>query len=188
MRKLVFIFTALLVSFMALPAAAAIVKGNPKGAITVVEFFDYQCSHCRKLYDTIELIAKKNKDVRLEVRAIPLLGRNSWIAARAALAAREQGKYTEYNHELMQIHGRLDHTRLMDIALDQGLDVNKLQKDMMSDKVNNELKANRIASDKLDIHGVPTVIVKRTDGSRTLTPLVGNVSYHKLEQAIASLR
>lgn len=188
MRKLVFIAATLWFTLVSLPSSAAIVKGNPQGAITVIEFFDYQCPHCRKLYDKIELAAKKNNDVKLVVRAVPLLGRESWIAARAAYAAREQGKYTPFNHELMQVHGRLNQSRVMDIASDIGLNISKLKTDMFSDKITNELNANRRASDSYRVSGVPVVIVKRTDGKGAPQRLVGNISYYKLEQAIDSLR
>src|SRR5689334_12549783 len=66
------------------------VAGNPKGKVTVVEFFDYQCSHCMTMAPVIEAIIKNNPNVRVVFKDFPIRGPVSEFAAKAALAANKQ--------------------------------------------------------------------------------------------------
>ena len=67
--------------------------GNPAGDVTVVEFFDYRCPHCRRMAPVIKTLLTEDPRVRLVYKELPILGEESVLAARAALAARGQGKY-----------------------------------------------------------------------------------------------
>src|SRR6185295_1294162 len=63
------------------------VAGNKKGNITIVEFFDYQCSHCSNMTPVLQKIIKQNPNVRVVYKEYPIRGMISEYAARAALAA-----------------------------------------------------------------------------------------------------
>jgi protein-disulfide isomerase len=67
------------------------VKGNPRGDVTIVEFFDVRCSFCRQLHPAIEELLRRDGRVRLVLKDLPILGPNSVLAARALLAAQRQG-------------------------------------------------------------------------------------------------
>jgi len=71
------------------------VLGNPDGDVTVVEFFDYNCPYCRKAASAVEGLIEADPNVRLVYREWPILSEGSIFAAKAALAAREQGKYND---------------------------------------------------------------------------------------------
>jgi len=75
--------------------------GNPEGDVTVVEFFDYNCPYCRSAGETMQALLAADANVRVIYREWPILGDDSVIAARAALAAREQGKYEAFHWALM---------------------------------------------------------------------------------------
>ena len=77
------------------------IAGNPKGNVTVVEFFDYQCSHCMSMAPVIAAIIQANPNVRVVFKDLPIRGAMSEFAARAALAANKQGKYYSLNHALL---------------------------------------------------------------------------------------
>lgn len=82
------------------------VLGNPKGAITVVEFFDYRCPFCKAAEPDVEKLLADNSDVRLVLKEFPILDLEdqshiSEDAARAALAANAQGKYGPVHHALL---------------------------------------------------------------------------------------
>ena len=77
--------------------ADAIVVGNTKGEITVVEFFDYNCGWCKKAIDEVQKLAKADPQVRIVIaRSCRFSCKNSGTAARVAMASIKQGKYWEF--------------------------------------------------------------------------------------------
>jgi protein-disulfide isomerase len=80
------------------PAGNAI-AGNPKGHITVVEFFDYNCGYCRMIYPHVTQLIKTNPNLRVIYREYPVLSEKSVLPAKAALAAQKQGKYASFYDE-----------------------------------------------------------------------------------------
>ena len=71
--------------------------GNPKGDVTLVEFFDYQCVHCKKMSPLLNTLMKDKPNLRVIYKEFPIFGKNSEMAAKVALAAAMQGKYKEFN-------------------------------------------------------------------------------------------
>ena len=67
------------------------VEGNAQGKVTIVEFFDYRCVHCRRVASTLEQLVTSNASVRVVYKNFPVLGEPSVLAARAAVAAQQQG-------------------------------------------------------------------------------------------------
>ena len=53
------------------------VAGNPKGNVTLVEFFDYQCIHCKKMAPTIGELIKKDNNLRVIYKEFPIFGKSS---------------------------------------------------------------------------------------------------------------
>src|SRR5262249_24609588 len=82
---------------------ASPVGGNPKGTVTIVEFFDYQCPHCKEMEAIIEKLVGKDKNLRVVYKELPIFGTNSRFASNAALASQEQGadKYVKLHDALM---------------------------------------------------------------------------------------
>lgn len=140
--------------------------GNAKGNVTVVEFFDYQCIHCKKMAPIMDSVVKKDSDVRVIYKEFPIFGKSSEMASKAALAAGMQGKYKAMHDALLAIEKRLDDKTVMDTAKSLGLDMNKLKTDMNSKEVSDTLDANRQLAEKLHLMGTPAFIVASTpDGS-----------------------
>ena len=80
--------------------------GNPNGDVSVVEFFDYNCSYCRhSLPDVLKFINEDGK-VRLVLKELPILSHDSVDAAKLALAANKQGKYFEMYQKLLSGPGK----------------------------------------------------------------------------------
>ena len=138
------------------------VAGNPKGTVTVVEFFDYQCIHCKKMKPVIIEMLAKNADVRVVYKEFPIFGKNSEVASRAVLAAAMQGKYIALHDALLQLDKPLDKTVVMDAAKAVGLNMAKLQIDMDSKAVTDELDANRKLAEKMHLMGTPAFVVLAT--------------------------
>jgi protein-disulfide isomerase len=60
------------------------VAGNPKGDVTVVEFFDYNCPYCRRAFPLIKTMLAGDSGIRLVLREFPVLGPDSAFASQAA--------------------------------------------------------------------------------------------------------
>ncbi|MEQ9449797.1 MAG: DsbA family protein, partial [Rhodospirillaceae bacterium] len=111
------------------------VIGNPNGDVTVVEFFDYNCGYCKQMFSTVSDVLDEDDNLRMVMKEFPILGPNSLVAARAALASREQGKYAEFHIAMLRHRGSLTQDTIMSIARDIGLNVGKLQEDMKNEEI-----------------------------------------------------
>ncbi|MBI2786512.1 MAG: DsbA family protein [Legionella longbeachae] len=138
------------------------VVGNPKGNVTIVEFFDYQCIHCKKMSPVIESLIKKDSDLRVIYKEFPIFGKSSELASRAALAAGMQGKYLAMHNALIAVDKRLTDRIVMDTAKSVGLDMKKLKTDMQSKEVTTDLDANRELAEKLHLMGTPAFVIAST--------------------------
>ncbi|SCA58047.1 27kDa outer membrane protein [Candidatus Terasakiella magnetica] len=135
------------------------VAGNPKGDVTLVEFFDYNCGYCKRAFPGVMEVINSDKNIRYVLKEFAILGPESEVAARAALAAEKQGKYMDFHIAMMTMRGRLSTDKIMKTAKDVGLDVEKLKKDMSGDDVNAEITSTREIAQKLGITGTPAFII-----------------------------
>lgn len=142
------------------------VAGNPNGSVTLVEFFDYQCGHCKEMKPVLEELLKSDKNLRVVYKEFPIFGKTSELASRAALAAAMQGKYEVMHQALLKMDKRMDDAVVMEAAKTAGLNTTKLKKDMDSKEVTEILAANRMLAEKLHLMGTPAFIVASTPGGK----------------------
>lgn len=135
------------------------VAGNPKGDVTLVEFFDYRCPYCKQVQASVETLLAEDKRLRFVYKEFPVLGPDSVTAARAALAARKQGKYDAMHRALMSMKGQLDEAAVFKAAGSVGLDVERLKRDMAAPEIDRMLKANSGLAEALEIRGTPAFVV-----------------------------
>ena len=135
------------------------VGGNPAGDVTLVEFFDYRCGYCKRFASVLANILKQDPKLRVVYKEFPVLGKDSFRAAQAALAARSQGYYLEFHEALMKAGGPLTDQAIMAVARSVGLDVERLKKDMETPKVLNIIGNNRRLATALQVDGTPTLVV-----------------------------
>ena len=133
--------------------------GNPNGEITLVEFFDFSCGFCHRLYPALKNIIAKNPDVKVVVKSLDFVSPDSKYAARAALAAGEQGKYTEMYDALFTSEGPLTEESINAAAVKIGLDMAKFNADVNSDKVKNTMSNFSSLAQKIQVNGVPSMIL-----------------------------
>ena len=141
---------------------ASPVGGNPDGDVTLVEFFDYQCPYCKTIFPSIQALLAEDRNLRYVFKEFPILGRASVFAARAALAARRQGKYLEFHTALMPAKGKLTEARVMRLAKTAGLDVDRLRRDMADGTVDATIRRNLELADGLGIFSTPVFIIGDT--------------------------
>src|SRR5262249_17741789 len=137
--------------------------GNPRGSVTMVEFFDYNCAFCKRaMVDMFDLL-KNDSDLRFVLKEFPVLGPSSVEAAHVAVAARMQDpsgkKYMEFHQKLLGGRGPADKMHALAVAKDVGFDMARLEKDMNSDEVKATIEENIKLADALGVSGTPTYVV-----------------------------
>ena len=139
--------------------AGSPVAGNPNGKETLVEFFDYSCHYCKQIHPDLQALLKDDSNLKVIYKDFPILGPGSVLAAKAALAAKAQGKYIPMHDALLDFKGQFDEDAIKQIAQGVGLDYDKLKTDMASDAVSKQISDNVALADKLNIHGTPSMII-----------------------------
>lgn len=141
------------------------VGGNKDGDITIVEFFDYQCSYCRKAHAEVAELITSDGNIRIILKEYPILGENSDLAARFAISVRQLAgdeSYKTAHDALMTLRGDISAAALSRIATDLGLDPEAVNTKMLSDEVSAVIAANRALGDAMQVDGTPTFIVDQT--------------------------
>ena len=157
------------------------VGGNPDGDVTIVEFFDYKCPYCKRVVPSIRQLLADDSNIRFVYKEWPILGPDSVLAARAALAAWKQDKYEEFHFAMMGVRGAISEGTLMQTARKIGLDVDRLAQDMYSDEIAGTIKRNMAVAARLGIRGTPAFIV-----GDTLVP--GAVALTDLRELVQAVR
>ena len=139
--------------------AASPIGGNEAGDVTIVEFFDYQCGYCKSVVDRLMKTVKKDGKIKMVFKEFPILGPHSVFAARAALAAKKQGKYFEFHNAMMRFKGAVNQESVFAIAKSVGIDTKQLAKDMRDPAIAKALRANFALARSLRINGTPAFII-----------------------------
>lgn len=137
----------------------AYVGGNPKGDVTLIEFFDYTCGYCRRALADVEKLVETDGNLRIVYKEFPVLGPVAVYASRAAIASTKQGKYLEFHGRLMGSKVKLSNEVVLRIAEDIGLDVERLKRDMAGEETVALIESNHALAQSLGISGTPNFIV-----------------------------
>jgi protein-disulfide isomerase len=137
--------------------------GNPQGDVTVVEFFDYNCSYCKRaMVDMLELL-KGDSKLKFVLKEFPVLGEGSIQAAQVAAAVRMQDKtgkkYLEFHQKMLSGRGQADKARALAVAKEIGLDMARIEKDIAGDEVKATLEESFKLAEALGLNGTPSYVV-----------------------------
>jgi protein-disulfide isomerase len=157
------------------------VLGNPKGDVTIVEFYDYSCGYCKASHAAVAELLKTDKNVRLIAKEFPILGEGSMLAARAALASVKQNKFDKFHAALMEYREQFDEAAIMNLARQAGLDPARLKRDMNDKAIDQAIAKNQQLGNELGITGTPMFII-----GDTVNP--GGLDAAALKQAVANAR
>ncbi len=161
--------------------SAAPTGGNPKGDVTLVEFFDYRCPYCKQVRPSIEALLKQDPNLRIVYKEWPILGPPSVFAAHVAFAALKQGKYERFHSAMMATKGEITEDVILKVATGAGLDVTRVKIDMAAPEIDQAIKRNYDLADALGIRGTPGFVI-----GETLIP--GAVDIQTLKQRINDVR
>lgn len=140
-----------------------VVVGNRNGDVNFVEFFDYNCGYCKRaMVDMLELM-KADPKLRVVLKEFPVLGPGSVEAAQVAVAVRMQDptgkKYLDFHQKLLNGRGQTDKARAMAAAKEAGLDMAKLEKDMVSPEISATLNENFKLAEDMGLNGTPSYVI-----------------------------
>ena len=135
------------------------VLGNPEGDVTIVEFSDYNCPYCKRSAPELAALMEADGNIRLVMREWPILAPGSEVAARAALAARKQGRYADMHDALMALRGKVDEAGVMKVARELGLDMERLRADMQAPEVDAHLSLTSNLARALGLTGTPGFVI-----------------------------
>lgn len=159
------------------------VIGNPKGDITIVEWFDYNCPYCRKLAPELRQVVQDDGKVRLVLKDWPILGPVSKVAARMALAAKYQDKFEAAHEAMISVNSRITEPRITELLSGAGLDMDRLKKDLDANAkaIDALLSRNNEQALAFGFNGTPSFIVGKYR-------VPGVLSIDQFEQVIADAR
>jgi len=135
------------------------VGGNPLGDATLVEFFDYNCPYCRDVASVMAEAEAADPGLKIIYKEFPILGPNSVLAAKAALASERQGKYGEFHKLMMQNSGPADETSVFVAAETVGLNIEQLRIDMEDPAIQAQIDRNIDLALALRINGTPGFVI-----------------------------
>lgn len=158
-----------------------LVQGNPKGDVTLVEFFDYRCPYCKQVAPSLDALLKEDGKLRIVYKEFPILGEASVYATRVALATKKQGKYAAFHRAMMTTKGDIGDETVLNVATSLGLDISKIKTDMSAPEIDKLIDQNYALADALNIQGTPAIIV-----GDTLIP--GAVDLDTLRKDVAAAR
>ena len=137
------------------------VRGAPMAAVTIVEFSDFECPHCRAAAPMLHrLIREFDGRLKLIFLHYPLDGHEHAVpAARAAVAAGAQGKFWEMHDLLFENQNALESEDFERYAEQIGLDVERFRRDFAAEETQARVDSDKAAGRAVDVHGTPTIFV-----------------------------
>jgi protein-disulfide isomerase len=133
--------------------------GNPDGSVRVIEFFDYRCGHCRSMAPIVADVVNEDSDVAVAMIEYPVLGRESELTARFALAAALQDGYATFHRALMFTTIPYTDETLMELGTNLGMDAERLKTDAYGDEVEAIMLDNLRIGKALGVSGTPTFVI-----------------------------
>ena len=130
--------------------------GNPKGDVTLVEYFDYNCGYCRSSLPTIAALIERDPNVKIVFREWPILSEESVTAAKISLAAAAQGKFKVF-HDALYAAGPVTAESIAATARASGIDMT--QAVALRPRAEAEIAANRAVAQKLGLTGTPSWVI-----------------------------
>lgn len=133
--------------------------GNPKGDVTVIEFFDYNCHYCKDMFPTLKAMADSDKNLKVIFKDFPILAPSSETAAKWALAAQKQGKYFDFHQKMMEHKGAITDDDIEKVAKDVGLDLSAARTYVDSTDSMMQIERNRALASQMAFNGTPSFII-----------------------------
>jgi len=136
-------------------------RGPGDAPVTIVEFVDYECPHCREAQTFLrQVLEAYPRQVRLFFKQFPLSGHTmARAAAEAAMAAHKQGKFWPYNDKVWAKSDVLTAAVLEQIAKETGLDMPRWRNDKSSDEIKNWVTQDKADGLAIGVNATPSLYI-----------------------------
>jgi protein-disulfide isomerase len=159
-----------------------VVLGNPKGDVTLVEFFDYNCGYCRSALPDLATLLAEDPNLRVVLKEFPILSNESIDAARVAvLVGQADVDYWTFHEALFSARGQVDKGAALTAASELGLSPVTLEMQMGEPRVSKAIQTSYEIAKALSITGTPTYII-----GNEIIP--GAIGLDELRSRIANMR
>ena len=160
-----------------------VVLGNPSGDVTLVEFFDYNCSYCRRAHADMARLLSEDSNLRVVLKEFPVLGPASLESAQVAVAVNlvAPEKYGEFHDKLLSDRGQASAQRAIAIAEALGIDGQRLREAAKDEAVGKTIDEVYAIANALGLNGTPSYVV----GDEVV---IGAVGYDELKAKIEAVR
>jgi protein-disulfide isomerase len=137
------------------------VSGNPDGDVTIVEFADYRCGYCKAAHPIVSELVQSDGNIRLIYKEFPILGQESMLASRVAMAALaiDPDGYERLHESLLTLKGGLDEATLFRLAEAAGFDEAALRMGMEAPEIAERIRENYTLAQALKIEGTPAFVI-----------------------------
>ncbi len=138
------------------------IAGNPDGSILMVEFQDYKCIFCKRAHADVKQLLIANPDIRLVIKEYPILGPESVLSSRAAVAVLVNDgpeAYAAFNDALMLFEGPMNEATISRMADESGADVIAMMSMINAPLVTQIIQTNRLLGQRMAITGTPTFVI-----------------------------
>lgn len=137
------------------------ILGNPKGDVTLIEFFDYNCHYCKDVFATLVDLTKEDPKLKVIFKDFPILSETSNTAAKWALAAQQQDKYFEFHKKMMEHKGVLTNEAIEEAAKAVGVDIDQARQFADGPDALLQIERNRTLAQQMDFRGTPSFVINK---------------------------
>ena len=137
------------------------VIGNPDGDVTVVEFFDYRCGFCKRVFENALTLIKEDGNIRYVLKEFPILGEESVYASRASMAVwlHQRDKYLDFHSAMLSNKGALSNAKVMELARQSGVNTDALVVQMQDGNIEKAFATTHAQAEALSLTGTPAFII-----------------------------
>lgn len=160
-----------------------VVLGNPKGDVTLVELFDYNCPYCRQAMPDVATLMAEDPNLRVILKEFPILSQGSVDAAKVGVVVwrEKSADYWKFHEALFTGRGQVTKDTALAAAKDIGLNPVEVGLAMEAVEVNSVIEKSFQIAQGLNISGTPTFII----GDEVIP---GAIGLDALRQRIANMR
>lgn len=157
--------------------------GNPKGDVTLVEFFDYNCGFCKRSFPDMVRLLEEDPNLRIVMKEFPVLGQGSVEAAQVSVAVQQLApeKYMDFHATMISQRGQASKAAALDVAEQIGMDRGEVEKLVNAAEINIPIEEVYALANGLGLTGTPSYVV----GDEVV---MGAVGFDALREKIQAYR
>lgn len=135
--------------------------GPEDAPVTIVVFSDFECPHCRRASEILLRLQRENPArIRIYYKHFPLDSHPmAMSAARACVAARDQGKYWEFHEQLYENQDEIGPGLYVRIATGLGMDLDRFEAERISQESATRVQRDKLEGQRIGVEATPTIFV-----------------------------